>query len=76
MTDRYKLYSTGEFFDLEADHIEDHDLAENTDPAVTAARDRLTTILQSFPPDAHPFQPRSSFATRLQERGVPAVRLR
>ena len=73
---RYKLYSTGEFFDLEQDHIEDHDLATSTELAVTNARDRLTKILQSFPPDNHPFQPRSSFAFRLRDRGVSARRLR
>ena len=73
---RYKLYSTGEFFDLEKDPIEDHDLAASADLTVAAARERLTAILTSFPPDAHPFEPRSSFAFRLRERGRPATRRR
>jgi arylsulfatase A-like enzyme len=51
---RYKLYSTGEFFDVEADRQEQHNLATNVGPDVVAARKRLEAVLASLPPDVDP----------------------
>ncbi|HEX4147346.1 MAG TPA: sulfatase-like hydrolase/transferase, partial [Pirellulales bacterium] len=51
---RYKLYSTGELFDVRADREEQHDLARSERADVVAARDRLRRVLASLPPDSPP----------------------
>lgn len=51
---RYKLYSTGEFYDVETDREEQHNLAASTDPAALAARKTLERVLASLPPNAPP----------------------
>lgn len=48
---RYKLYSTGGFFDVERDPAEINELPASAEPA---ARGRLATVLKSLPPDAPP----------------------
>jgi arylsulfatase A-like enzyme len=51
---RFKLYSTGELFDVAADREEKNDLAANSDADVVAARSRLEQVLASLPADAPP----------------------
>jgi arylsulfatase A-like enzyme len=64
---RFKLYSTGELFDLTADPLEKTHLARSFDPEVVAARARLQKVLHELPADAHlPFPPRSSSAFQLE----------
>ena len=64
---RYKLYSTGEFFDALEDPGETRDLAA----AAPEVRARLRAVLDSLPPDASlPFPPRSISAFRLRAAGL------
>jgi arylsulfatase A-like enzyme len=64
---RFKLYSTGAFYDLTADPLEKNDLAINSDATIVAARARLQMVLNQLPPDSHlPFAPRSSSAFQLE----------
>lgn len=65
---RYKLYSTGGFFDAERDPDETTDLAASTQPEHIAARERLAAVLKSLPPDAPPpFRLRSQSAFKTEE---------
>ncbi len=52
--ERYKLYSTGELFDVETDREEQHDLAESVDPQIATARKNLEAVLASLPSDVAP----------------------
>jgi arylsulfatase A-like enzyme len=51
---RYKFYSDGRFFDANADSAEQHNLAQTTEPAAVAARERLKRVLASLPADVPP----------------------
>ena len=69
---RFKLYSTGPFFDLAADPLEQHDLTVNAgskplDPEAEKSRRRLQTVLDSQPSDAKwPFTFRSISARKIR----------
>lgn len=64
--DRYKLRSDGRFHDLLRDPLEERDLSKSSDPEISAQRERLQRVLDSFPPDAKLwFEPRSISARRL-----------
>jgi arylsulfatase A-like enzyme len=64
---RFKLYSTGKIYDVEADSLEKTDLAGSKDPAVTAARARLQAVLDQLPPNTDlPFRYRSSSAFQIE----------
>jgi arylsulfatase A-like enzyme len=68
--DRFKLYSTGELYDVSADPAETTNLAESADPAAVAARARLESILATLPPDSPPpFKLRSQSAFKLETEG-------
>jgi arylsulfatase A-like enzyme len=71
---RYKLYSTGELYDVEADREEQHDLAaRGTASAEThAALARLAKVLDAMPPDAPPpFTLLSQSAFKLRQKDQP-----
>ena len=56
---RYKLWSKGRLYDVNADRDEELDLSGSTNPDVIAARDKLQRVLDSLPPDAPtPYKPR------------------
>ncbi len=60
---RFKLYSSGAFFDVEADPLEKNNLAGSTDKNIVAARARLQQALDGLPADAKlGFEFRSSSA--------------
>ena len=62
---RFKLYSSGGFFDLAADPNEKSDLTASTEPDIAAARARLQAALKSLPPDAPlGFEPQSVASKR------------
>jgi len=68
---RFKLYSTGEFYDLAADPLEQHNLSGSKtladDHAAITAQQQLQKVLGSFPLDAQLwFEPRSISARRLR----------
>ncbi len=68
---RFKLYSTGEFFDLSEDPLEQHDLSDAerlvADEATNAGHRHLQGVLDSLPPDAKlPFEFRSISARRIR----------
>lgn len=68
--ERFKLYSTGELFDVGADRTEQHNLAASSDSAAVAAREKLSKVLASFPPDAKPrFRLLSQSAFKLRTAG-------
>jgi arylsulfatase A len=68
--EQYKLYSTGEFFDVSKDLLEKNNLASSTDPTVVAARQKLQKVLDGLPPDIPPpFKPRSSSAFQIERKG-------
>ncbi|HOA75929.1 MAG TPA: sulfatase-like hydrolase/transferase [Phycisphaerae bacterium] len=48
---RYKLWSDGRFFDLQADPLERQDLSGSELPAHQAAREKLQRVLDSLPAD-------------------------
>ena len=48
---RYKLWSTGKLYDLQADPLEQHDLSGQEDAQALAARQRLRTALDGLPTD-------------------------
>lgn len=67
---QYKLYSTGEFYDVEADPAETTNLAASNESPVVAARNRLSGVLSTFPPDSPPpFKLRSQSAFKLESEG-------
>ncbi len=47
---RYKLWSSGEFYDLTADPAEEKSLADSQDPRIVTARKELQGVLASIPP--------------------------
>lgn len=56
---RFKVFSDGRCYDLIADPQEKNDLATDARAEVAEARQRLSAVLNSFPPDAIlPFEPR------------------
>lgn len=64
---RYKLFSTGELFDIATDPGEKHDLAADSTPAIAAERAKLKAALATLPADASlPFVPRSQSAYKLR----------
>lgn len=66
---RFKLYSTGGLFDVEADPLEKNDLAASATPEIVAAKKHLEGVLASLPADAKlPFEFRSSSAFSLQKK--------
>lgn len=66
---RFKLYSDGRFFDVEADALEKTNLATSADPTVAAARARLQKVLSGLPKDADVgFEFRSSSAFSATKR--------
>jgi arylsulfatase A-like enzyme/type 1 glutamine amidotransferase len=69
--ERFKLYSTGEFYDAEADREESRNLAASKDKTMVAARLRLEQILRKLPADAPPpflLLSQSAFKIRSAER--------
>lgn len=65
---RFKLYSTGQFFDASLDPEELTDLAASANPHHVAARERLASLLGALPPDSPPpFKLRSQAAFRLHD---------
>lgn len=63
---RFKLFSTGQFYDLDTDPLEEQNLAEGTEPSHTAGRNRLQQVIDAFPPNADQgFIPRSISARRM-----------
>ena len=73
--DRFKLYSTGELYDVSVDATETTNLAANTDADVAAARKRLQTVLDGLPADATlPFPFRSSSAFKLEAERKKAAK--
>jgi arylsulfatase A-like enzyme len=61
--ERFKWYSTGQLFNVEADVLEKNDLSGSADREVVAAKQRLQTVLAGLPPDADiGFEIRSSSA--------------
>jgi hypothetical protein len=65
---RYKLYSTGELYDIVADQEETKNLAGSGDKEVDAARRRLQAVLDSLPPTTElPFKARSSSAFNMEK---------
>jgi arylsulfatase A-like enzyme len=65
---RYKLYSTGEQYDIVADQEETKNLAGSDDKEAEASRRRLQAVLDSLPPTAElPFKARSSSAFNMEK---------
>lgn len=65
---QFKLYSTGELFDVAADREEQHNLATSQDPTVQAVRRRLESVLASLPADSSPgFELRSLSAFKARK---------
>ena len=48
---RFKVNSDGGFFDLKSDPAEKTDLRSSAEPEIVKARERLTVVLKSMPPD-------------------------
>ena len=72
---QFKLYSDGRFFDANADPTEHVNLASSTNPTVLAARQRLTHVLNSLPPDCpppFPLRSLSAFKIRAETEAQPA----
>jgi len=69
--ERFKLYSTGQFYDLAEDPLEKHDLASpraSTDEHARTAHARLKQVLDSLPPDAKlPWEFRSISARKIRK---------
>lgn len=69
--ERFKLYSTGEFYDAEADRDETRNLASSADRSLVAVRQRLEQVLRKLPADAPPpflLLSQSAFKLRTAER--------
>lgn len=70
--ERYKLYSTGGFFDVTRDPEETTNLAASTEPQHMAVREKLAAALKSLPADAQPpFPLRSQSAFKLHSEKKP-----
>jgi arylsulfatase A-like enzyme len=67
---RFKLYSTGQLYDLAADPLERHNLFDEgvpSDRSVVAGHARLKQVLDSLPPDAKlPWEFRSISARKIR----------
>lgn len=67
---RFKLYSTGELYDVSRDPAELQNLAASDDSHAVAARARLRAVLDLLPPDSPtPFKLRSQNAFKLESEG-------
>jgi arylsulfatase A len=67
---RYKIYSNGDFYDVADDPAEKNNLSASDDAAIVAARQRLSSVLATFPPDTPPpFKLRSQSAFKLESEG-------
>lgn len=68
---RFKLYSTGEFYDLAADPLERHNLAGTPaldEPTARTAHSRWKRVLDSLPPNAKlPWEFRSISARKIRQ---------
>jgi arylsulfatase A-like enzyme len=72
---RFKLYSTGEFFDLAADPVEANNLAVSVNGAAADARRRLAGVLDQMPPSEKlPFAFRSSSARQIEAARAKAAK--
>ncbi|MGC3970980.1 MAG: sulfatase-like hydrolase/transferase [Pirellulales bacterium] len=72
---RFKLYSTGELYDLTKDVNETTNLAASTSPDAVEARTRLQAVLAQLPADAKlPFSFRSSSAFKLEAERKKAAK--
>ena len=68
--ERFKLYTTGELYDVDRDPAELQNLAESDNPQAAAAQSRLRAVLDSLPPDSPPpFKLRSQSAFKLESEG-------
>ena len=68
--ERFKLYTTGELYDVDRDPAELQNLAESDNPQAAAAQARLRAVLDSLPPDSPPpFKLRSQSAFKLESEG-------
>jgi arylsulfatase A len=68
---RFKLYSTGEMYDVAADRDETRNMADSRDPVAAEARLRLQAVLDGLPSDhPPPFQLRSQSAFKLESEGL------
>lgn len=64
---RFKLFSTGQFYDLANDPGEKQDLSAQPTDEAAAAHAKLQSVLDGLPPNANlPFEPRSSSAFKLR----------
>lgn len=69
--ERFKLYSEGALFDVEADPEEQHDLAADPRLEVVAAKQKLEQVLAQLPEDVappFPLRSQSGFKIRTAER--------
>jgi arylsulfatase A-like enzyme len=62
---RYYYDSHGTFYDLSADPLQQHDLAQETAPALVAEREKLGRVLAALPADGVPTFPEFVNAERL-----------
>ncbi|MBA4017474.1 MAG: hypothetical protein C0483_09910 [Pirellula sp.] len=68
--EQFKLYSTGELYDVSRDPAELQNLIASDDSRAGAARKRLQAVLDSLPPDSPPpFKLRSQSAFKLESEG-------
>ncbi len=78
--ERFKLYSTGTFYDLAEDPLEKHNLAGSGPPAerhARAAHFRLKRVLDSLPPDTKlPWEFRSISARKIRKEEEQRARHR
>lgn len=68
--ERFKLYNTGELYDVAADPSETVNLATSAEAPIVAARQKLQGFLDQLPHDAPPpFKLRSQSAFKLESEG-------